>query len=143
MAAGEPRVARIDPPTRGQTGQHGAAGQADRQRKAQPGPPPSELEGGTGDDGTHRSALVDAPDITKKYEPPADRRGCLHARPPGWQPLGSGLTPGSASVLLRPRAIAQIAATGRGGERMAPKTDRLWPNPAPAFRIRGMSGYPR
>ena len=32
-----------------------------------------------------------------------------------------------AAVLLRPATVAQIQATGRGGQRMPPKTTFFWP----------------
>ncbi len=41
-----------------------------------------------------------------------------------------------AAVLLRPVTVEQIASTGRGGERMPPKTTFFWPKPKTGFVFR-------
>jgi uncharacterized protein (DUF1015 family) len=41
-----------------------------------------------------------------------------------------------AAVLLRPVTVEQIASTGRGGERMPPKTTFFWPKPRTGFVFR-------
>ena len=46
----------------------------------------------------------------------------------------------AAAVLLRPVTVEQIAATGRGGERMPPKTTFFWPKPRTGFVIREVPG---
>jgi uncharacterized protein (DUF1015 family) len=43
-------------------------------------------------------------------------------------------------VLLRPATIAQIAATGRGGERMPPKTTFFWPKVRTGLVFRQLRG---
>ncbi|MDP9070353.1 MAG: DUF1015 domain-containing protein [Actinomycetota bacterium] len=45
-----------------------------------------------------------------------------------------------AGVLLRPASVAQIAATGRGGERMPPKTTFFEPKPRTGMVFREVSG---
>jgi uncharacterized protein (DUF1015 family) len=47
----------------------------------------------------------------------------------GWDESAVAVSKGEAqaAVLLRPATIAQIAATGHGGERMPPKTTFFWP----------------
>jgi uncharacterized protein (DUF1015 family) len=47
----------------------------------------------------------------------------------GWDESAAAVNKGEAqaAVLLRPATIAQIAATGRGGDRMPPKTTFFWP----------------
>jgi uncharacterized protein (DUF1015 family) len=44
----------------------------------------------------------------------------------------------TAAVLLRPAAVAQIAATAHGGERMPPKTTFFWPKPRTGFVFRSL-----
>jgi uncharacterized protein (DUF1015 family) len=41
-----------------------------------------------------------------------------------------------AAVLLRPVTLDQIASTGRGGERMPPKSTFFWPKPRTGFVFR-------
>ncbi|MDQ1427351.1 MAG: hypothetical protein QOK39_827, partial [Acidimicrobiaceae bacterium] len=41
-----------------------------------------------------------------------------------------------AAVLLRPVTVDQIASTGRGGERMPPKSTFFWPKPRTGFVFR-------
>jgi len=43
-----------------------------------------------------------------------------------------------AAVLLRPATVAQIAATGHGGERMPPKTTFFWPKPRTGLVFRAL-----
>jgi uncharacterized protein (DUF1015 family) len=47
----------------------------------------------------------------------------------GWDLAAAAVTKGTAqaAVLVRPASVDQIAATGRGGERMPPKTTFFWP----------------
>ncbi|MDQ1355723.1 MAG: hypothetical protein QOG44_96 [Acidimicrobiaceae bacterium] len=45
-----------------------------------------------------------------------------------------------AAVLLRPVTVEQIASTGRGGERMPPKTTFFWPKPRTGFVFREVTG---
>jgi uncharacterized protein (DUF1015 family) len=45
-----------------------------------------------------------------------------------------------AAVLLRPASVAQIAGTGRGGERMPPKTTFFWPKPRTGLVFREVDG---
>ena len=44
-----------------------------------------------------------------------------------------------AAVLLRPARIAQIEATGKGGQRMPPKTTFFWPKPRTGLVFRDLS----
>lgn len=44
-----------------------------------------------------------------------------------------------AAVLLRPATVAQIAATGAGGERMPPKTTFFWPKPRTGLVFRDLA----
>jgi uncharacterized protein (DUF1015 family) len=44
-----------------------------------------------------------------------------------------------AAVLLRPATVAQIEATGHGGERMPPKTTFFWPKPRTGLVFRDLS----
>ena len=43
-----------------------------------------------------------------------------------------------AAVLLRPATVAQIAATGAGGDRMPPKTTFFWPKPRTGLVFRDL-----
>jgi uncharacterized protein (DUF1015 family) len=45
-----------------------------------------------------------------------------------------------AAVLLRPATVAQIAETGRGGERMPPKTTFFFPKPRTGMVFRAVDG---
>jgi uncharacterized protein (DUF1015 family) len=45
-----------------------------------------------------------------------------------------------AAVLLRPASVAQIAATGRGGQRMPPKTTFFWPKLRTGLVFREVAG---
>jgi uncharacterized protein (DUF1015 family) len=45
----------------------------------------------------------------------------------------------SAGLLLRPAAVAQIAATAHGGDRMPPKTTFFWPKPRTGFVFRRLA----
>jgi len=56
----------------------------------------------------------------------------------GWQQATDAVARGDAqaAVLLRPVSVAQIASTGRGGERMPPKTTFFWPKPRTGFVFR-------
>jgi uncharacterized protein (DUF1015 family) len=45
-----------------------------------------------------------------------------------------------AAVLLRPATVAQIAETGRGGERMPPKTTFFFPKPRTGMVFRSLPG---
>ncbi|MDQ6613616.1 MAG: DUF1015 domain-containing protein [Actinomycetota bacterium] len=45
-----------------------------------------------------------------------------------------------AAVLLRPVTVEQIASTGRGGERMPPKSTFFWPKPRTGFVFREVAG---
>ena len=49
----------------------------------------------------------------------------------GWDLAAAAVDKGdaAAAVLLRPATVAQIAETGRGGQRMPPKTTFFWPKP--------------
>jgi uncharacterized protein (DUF1015 family) len=49
----------------------------------------------------------------------------------GWQFAAAAVAKGTAqaAILLRPATVGQIAETGRGGERMPPKTTFFWPKP--------------
>ncbi len=44
-----------------------------------------------------------------------------------------------AAVLLRPATVSQIAATGKGGERMPPKTTFFWPKPRTGLVFRDLA----
>jgi uncharacterized protein (DUF1015 family) len=60
----------------------------------------------------------------------------------GWDRAGAEVAKGTAqaAVLLRPASIAQIAATGGGGERMPPKTTFFWPKLRTGLVFREVSG---
>jgi uncharacterized protein (DUF1015 family) len=60
----------------------------------------------------------------------------------GWELAAAAVASGqaSAAILLRPVTVDQIAATGRGGERMPPKTTFFWPKPRTGFVIREVPG---
>ena len=56
----------------------------------------------------------------------------------GWDRVAAAVAEGraDAGVLLRPATVEQIAATGRGGERMPPKTTFFAPKPRTGFVFR-------
>jgi uncharacterized protein (DUF1015 family) len=56
----------------------------------------------------------------------------------GWDLATGAVARGDAqaAVLLRPVTVAQIASTGRGGERMPPKSTFFWPKPKTGFVFR-------
>jgi uncharacterized protein (DUF1015 family) len=60
----------------------------------------------------------------------------------GWDRAAAAVTKGDAqaAILLRPAPIAAIAATGRGGERMPPKTTFFWPKPRTGLVFRSVDG---
>ena len=60
----------------------------------------------------------------------------------GWDRATAAVAKGDAqaAVLLRPASVAQIAATGRGGERMPPKTTFFWPKPRTGIVFREVMG---
>ena len=45
-----------------------------------------------------------------------------------------------AAVLIRPATVDQIAAIGRGGDRMPPKTTFFWPKPRTGLVFREVIG---
>lgn len=59
---------------------------------------------------------------------------------PGWDSAWAAVKSGAAqaAVLLRPVSVEQIASTGRGGERMPPKTTFFWPKPRTGFVFRDL-----
>jgi uncharacterized protein (DUF1015 family) len=59
---------------------------------------------------------------------------------PGWESAAAAVRRGAAqaAVLLRPVSVEQIASTGRGGERMPPKTTFFWPKPRTGFVFRDL-----
>ena len=59
----------------------------------------------------------------------------------GWDLAAGAVAHGDAqvAVLLRPAGIEQIAATGRGGARMPPKTTFFWPKPRTGLVFRDVS----
>ncbi|MBO0732106.1 MAG: DUF1015 family protein, partial [Acidimicrobiaceae bacterium] len=56
----------------------------------------------------------------------------------GWDRCLAAVHSGEAdaAVLLRPATVEQIAATGRGGVRMPPKTTFFWPKPRTGMVLR-------
>jgi uncharacterized protein (DUF1015 family) len=58
----------------------------------------------------------------------------------GWDESAAAVGKGEAqaAVLLRPATVAQIAATGHGGERMPPKTTFFWPKPRTGLVFRSL-----
>ncbi|MGH9121784.1 MAG: DUF1015 family protein [Acidimicrobiales bacterium] len=60
----------------------------------------------------------------------------------GWELAAAEVAAGSAqaAVLLRPARIDQIASTGKGGERMPPKTTFFWPKPRTGMVMRELVG---
>jgi uncharacterized protein (DUF1015 family) len=56
----------------------------------------------------------------------------------GWDNCAAAVAAGQAdaAVLLRPSTIEQIAAIGRGGVRMPPKTTFFWPKPRTGMVVR-------
>jgi uncharacterized protein (DUF1015 family) len=57
---------------------------------------------------------------------------------PGWDNAAAAVATGQAdaAVLLRPVAVGQIAAIGRGGVRLPPKTTFFWPKPRTGMVVR-------
>jgi uncharacterized protein (DUF1015 family) len=74
-------------------------------------------------------ALGNLPDVAVRYQHGAD----LVA-----QAVQKGEA--DAAVLLRPATVAQIAETGRGGERMPPKTTFFFPKPRTGMVFRALDG---
>jgi uncharacterized protein (DUF1015 family) len=74
-------------------------------------------------------ALADLPDHEVVYQ---------H----GWDLAAAAVERGEAqaALLLRPVSVEQIASTGRGGERMPPKTTFFWPKPRTGFVFREVPG---
>jgi uncharacterized protein (DUF1015 family) len=60
----------------------------------------------------------------------------------GWDLAAAAVAKGTAqaAVLLRPASVDQIAATGRGGERMPPKTTFFWPKLRTGLVFREVAG---
>jgi uncharacterized protein (DUF1015 family) len=60
----------------------------------------------------------------------------------GWDVAAAALAKGAAqaAILLRPATVSQIAETGRGGERMPPKTTFFWPKPRTGQVFREVGG---
>lgn len=60
----------------------------------------------------------------------------------GWDLASAAVGAGEAqaALLLRPVTVEQIASTGRGGERMPPKTTFFWPKPRTGFVFREVRG---
>jgi uncharacterized protein (DUF1015 family) len=60
----------------------------------------------------------------------------------GWDLAAGAVAKGEAqaAVLLRPATVDRIAATGRGGERMPPKTTFFWPKPRTGLVFRSVDG---
>lgn len=60
----------------------------------------------------------------------------------GWDNCAAAVAAGQAdaAVLLRPAGVEQIAAIGRGGVRMPPKTTFFWPKPRTGMVIRELLG---
>lgn len=58
----------------------------------------------------------------------------------GWDLVGAAVEGGTATagVLLRPATVDQIAAIGRGGERMPPKTTFFYPKPRTGMVFRSL-----
>jgi uncharacterized protein (DUF1015 family) len=57
---------------------------------------------------------------------------------PGWDHAAAAVATGQAdaAVLLRPVGVGQIAAIGRGGVRLPPKTTFFWPKPRTGMVVR-------
>jgi uncharacterized protein (DUF1015 family) len=57
---------------------------------------------------------------------------------PRWDQAAAAVTAGQAdaAILLRPVAVAQIAAVGRGGVRLPAKTTFFWPKPRTGLVVR-------
>jgi uncharacterized protein (DUF1015 family) len=62
----------------------------------------------------------------------------------GWDRAVAAVAKGDAqaAVLLRPAPVAAVAATGRGGERMPPKTTFFWPKPRTGLVFRPLDPTP-
>jgi uncharacterized protein (DUF1015 family) len=60
----------------------------------------------------------------------------------GWDLANTAVAKGEAqaAVLLRPASVDKIAATGRGGQRMPPKTTFFWPKPRTGLVFRSADG---
>jgi uncharacterized protein (DUF1015 family) len=60
----------------------------------------------------------------------------------GWDLTAAAVAKGAAqaAILLRPPTVSQIAETGRGGERMPPKTTFFWPKPRTGLVFREVGG---
>jgi uncharacterized protein (DUF1015 family) len=60
----------------------------------------------------------------------------------GWDHAAAAVAQGQAqaAVLLRPVTVEQIASTGRGGEKMPPKTTFFWPKLRTGLVIRQVPG---
>jgi uncharacterized protein (DUF1015 family) len=60
----------------------------------------------------------------------------------GWDRAVAAVSSGTAqaAILLRPATVEAIAATGRGGQRMPPKTTFFWPKPRTGLVFRSMQG---
>jgi uncharacterized protein (DUF1015 family) len=60
----------------------------------------------------------------------------------GWDLAAGAVEKGEAqaAVLLRPASVDKIAATGRGGQRMPPKTTFFWPKPRTGLVFRSVHG---
>jgi uncharacterized protein (DUF1015 family) len=59
-----------------------------------------------------------------------------------WELAAAAVAKGAAqaAILVRPVTVAQISETGRGGERMPPKTTFFWPKPRTGLVFREVSG---
>ncbi|HVE93745.1 MAG TPA: DUF1015 domain-containing protein [Acidimicrobiales bacterium] len=59
----------------------------------------------------------------------------------GWRECADAVAKGDAgaAVLLRPATVEQIAAVGRGGDRMPPKTTFFWPKPRTGMVFRRLA----
>jgi uncharacterized protein (DUF1015 family) len=59
----------------------------------------------------------------------------------GWDLAAAAVAKGEAqaAVLLRPASVDKIAATGRGGRRMPPKTTFFWPKPRTGLVFRSVA----
>jgi uncharacterized protein (DUF1015 family) len=60
----------------------------------------------------------------------------------GWDLAAAAVDKGEAqaAVLVRPASVDKIAATGRGGQRMPPKTTFFWPKPRTGLVFRSVAG---
>jgi hypothetical protein len=90
--------------------------------------PRPQLDGEALDSRRLEVALSDLPDHEVTYQ---------H----GWELAAAAVTKGDAqaAVLLRPATVEQIAATGRGGQRMPPKTTFFWPKPRTGLVFRSVA----